>query len=73
LNFFSSETPDSLIASYIGRSQLDRMSMFKSEIFKGSASNLADIFDGATSIEVDGLITIIDTYPALISTWEDTP
>jgi len=71
VRFNSSETTDSLMATYIGRSRIDRKSMFKTQFFEGEATELADIFDGGTTIDNGGNTLVIETYPGLISTLED--
>ena len=71
VRFNSSETTDSLMATYIGRSRIDRKSIFKTQFFEGEATELADIFDGETTVDNGGTLITIKTYPGLISTLED--
>ena len=62
-----------LTATYIGKSRLDGFGMFKTGTFKGTATNLASIFDGSgfATLGPTGQDGIITTYPTLISTLED--
>ena len=69
--FYSSETESSLKATYVGRSCIDRTSIFKNENFTGTAKVLADIFDGFTTTIYDSKSYSIGTYPSLVSTLED--
>lgn len=64
-------TSTQLTGQYIGKSRIDGFAMFKTGVFTG-AGNLADIFDGSTTVEGTGITTgEISTYPTLISTLED--
>jgi len=71
VKFISSETGDALYAEYVGRSNIDRMSMFEIGDFEGDATTLADIFDGETTMVINQNYYLITEYPHLISTLED--
>ena len=72
VRFQASESDAALVASYLGSSRIDRMSMFKTMKLENGAVDLADVFDGSTTIDGGGTwIHIISEYPALISTLED--
>ena len=63
-----------LTATYIGKSRIDGYAMFKTGTFSGTATNLADIFDGITGAIINDTPARqfdVTTYPTLISTLED--
>jgi len=62
---------NTLTATYIGKSRIDGFSMFKTGTFSTPGLNLADIFDGAATIDASGATGDVTTYPTLISTLED--
>jgi len=74
VRFISSETDATLVANYIGRSIIDRKSMFKTQILENGAVHLSDVFDGATTMvfkKKKDKEVLIKKYPSLISTLED--
>jgi len=67
VRFQSSKSNATLVASYIGQSRIDTRSMFKVEKIE-NGKDLADIFDGGTTIDNSGQILVVTEYPDIIST-----
>jgi len=63
-----------LSAKYIGKSRIDGFAMFKTGTFSVAGKNLADVFNGTTTVAQSGAdpsTAAITTFPTLISTLED--
>ena len=63
-----------LSAKYIGKSRIDGFAMFKTGTFSVAGKNLADVFNGTTTVAQSGAdpsTAAITTFPTLVSTLED--
>lgn len=67
----SSVSSNVMYAQYIGKSRIDGYALFKVNSFTTSGDNLADVFDGASYVQVDSSLASVTNYPSMISTLED--